>query len=164
MNRILKITPQVCTGCNLCALACSWVQSACFDLNSSAVKVLVFGEQLRFSPTTCCQCEASWCMASCPVGAIRRDEVSGARVIVDSACIGCGLCVLTCPFGSAFYSPFLNRAVKCDLCSGDPACARFCPTDALCYVESNALSDPVGSWAERYLSAAIVDEEGGLTL
>ena len=27
----------------------------------------------------------------------------------------------------------LDKIVKCDLCDGNPACARFCPTKALEY-------------------------------
>jgi len=27
--------------------------------------------------------------------------------------------------------------VKCDLCGGDPACARACPTEAITYVDAD---------------------------
>ena len=28
-----------------------------------------------------------------------------------------------------------NRVIKCDVCGGDPACAQFCPTQALEYLD-----------------------------
>jgi Fe-S-cluster-containing hydrogenase component 2 len=48
-------------------------------------------------------------------------------------CVKCMACVAACPFGCALVDEVHDEVVKCDLCKGDPACARFCPTKALRY-------------------------------
>ena len=70
-------------------------------------------------------------MQVCPVNAIDVDEQTGAKVVLDSACVGCKLCVIACPFGTIFFDVESEKASKCDMCAGEPACARACPTDAI---------------------------------
>ena len=84
-------------------------------------------------------------MQACPVNAIDIDENIGAPVVIDEVCVGCKLCVIACPFGTIFFDKTTERAAKCDLCSGDPACAHACPTDAI-RVET---TDP-GAWLEPF--------------
>jgi len=72
---------------------------------------------------TCLQCDEAWCMNACPVNAIAIDPATGAKVVIDSACIGCHLCSIACPFGTVFTLPQSGKAAKCDLCGGQPACA-----------------------------------------
>ena len=43
----------------------------------------------------------------------------------------CGACTVACPFGNIAFDPAVEIVVKCDLCKGEPACARFCPTKTL---------------------------------
>jgi Fe-S-cluster-containing hydrogenase component 2 len=45
------------------------------------------------------------------------------------------MCTVVCPFGNAVYESEGNRIIKCDLCDGDPECVRFCPSEALTYIE-----------------------------
>lgn len=54
------------------------------------------------------------------------------RVDADK-CIGCSACVYACPFGASFIDSETLKASRCDLCGGDPLCARMCPTGALKY-------------------------------
>jgi len=76
----------------------------------------------------CHQCENPPCAAVCPVGAIRK--LRSGLVEVDAArCIGCGACVEACPFGA--ITVVNGKAVKCDLCGGDPACVKQCMPGAL---------------------------------
>jgi Fe-S-cluster-containing hydrogenase component 2 len=50
-------------------------------------------------------------------------------------------CVAGCPFGNMLSDPDIQGYVfKCDLCYGDPICARFCPTGALVYREMEPLA------------------------
>jgi len=148
MRKVLKIVPELCTGCALCELACSWVQVGAFDLKASVIKVHHFGEQLRFAPYTCLQCDEAWCMTACPTAAITIDPDTEAKVVLEQACLGCSLCGLACPYGTIFYHPGRQVAIKCDLCRGDPACARFCPTNAVQYVPGDSPQDWIGAWAE----------------
>jgi carbon-monoxide dehydrogenase iron sulfur subunit len=127
----LQIHPDKCTGCRQCELACSWVQTGSFQPSKSVVRVHIFDEQASFAPYTCFQCNEAWCMQVCPVNAIDVDEQTGAKVVLDSACVGCKLCVIACPFGTIFFDKGSEKASKCDLCAGEPACARACPTGAI---------------------------------
>jgi Fe-S-cluster-containing hydrogenase component 2 len=98
-------------------------------------------------PHVCRQCGTAAtqapCVAACPVGALDKDERTGAiRVDVDpaspSACIGCASCVDACPFGMAALHPDTGTAMICDLCGGDPACVKRCATGAIVYAASKA--------------------------
>ena len=137
----LAIHPELCTGCKQCELACSWVQTGAFQPSRSVIRVHIFDEQASFAPYTCSQCSEAWCMQVCPVNAIDIDAESGAKIVIDDTCIGCKLCVIACPFGTIFFDKETQVAAKCDLCAGDPACARACPTDAIEFTASEA-----GSW------------------
>jgi len=79
------------------------------------------------------------------VNAITISPVA-AKAVVPDCCVGCGLCVIACPYGTVWYSPDTHKAVKCDLCAGDPACVVACPTGAIEYVETPA-ADWLGPWA-----------------
>jgi Fe-S-cluster-containing hydrogenase component 2 len=49
--------------------------------------------------------------------------------------------VIACPFGTIFFDPPSGVAAKCDLCAGDPACAKACPTGAI-----EAASGDTNAW------------------
>nr|NIS40800.1 4Fe-4S dicluster domain-containing protein [Desulfuromonadales bacterium] len=57
-----------------------------------------------FVPKLCNQCENPPCVQVCPVGATyqTKDHV----VLVDRKwCIGCGYCIMGCPYGVRFFHP-----------------------------------------------------------
>jgi Fe-S-cluster-containing hydrogenase component 2 len=72
----------------------------------------------------------------CPVKAVFRDKDTGAAVVNYSVCIGCRSCVAVCPFGAMSFNPLDKKVFKCDLCSGDPQCVRFCNVKAVDYVDA----------------------------
>ncbi len=158
MAKSLKIVPQKCTGCIQCELACSWVQTGTFQPSRSVIRVNVFDEEASYAPYTCLQCDEAWCMNACPVNAIAVDPNSQAKVVIDSLCIGCHLCTIACPFGTVFTLPQTDKASKCNLCGGEPACATACPTAAIEFVELAAGGEWFDGWGERvqekYLAAA----------
>jgi len=48
-------------------------------------------------------------------------------VIVDKEkCISCGKCITACPGRIPLLHPKDNKAIICDLCSGDPECVKVC--------------------------------------
>jgi Fe-S-cluster-containing hydrogenase component 2 len=56
--------------------------------------------------------------------------VKTVALIVDSKkCIGCKECVWACPFGAITVRN--GVAIKCDLCGGDPECAKVCVPNAI---------------------------------
>jgi carbon-monoxide dehydrogenase iron sulfur subunit len=44
-------------------------------------------------------------------------------------CEGCGACDEACDFQMVVM--IIEKAMKCDLCGGEPKCARYCLTGAL---------------------------------
>lgn len=148
MTKTLKIVPDRCTGCMQCELACSWVQTGTFAPSKSLIRVYVFDEEASYAPYTCFQCDEAWCLTACPVNAIAIDPASGAKVVLSSLCIGCHLCTIACPFGTAFTLPDSDKAAKCNLCGGQPACQRACPTQAIEYAEDQPLGSWLGPWSE----------------
>jgi Fe-S-cluster-containing hydrogenase component 2 len=89
-------------------------------------------------------------MQACPVDAIAFDGDTGAKVILESACVGCKVCTIACPFGTVNYNSDTGKVIKCDLCGGDPACANACPTDAITYVDADQTGyERMRAWAGK---------------
>jgi Fe-S-cluster-containing hydrogenase component 2 len=149
MTKLLNIVPEKCTGCMQCELACSWVQTGTFAPSQSLIRVNVFDEEASYAPYTCLQCDEAWCMSACPVNAIAIDDKNGAKIVLEKLCIGCHLCTIACPFGTVFTLPQTDKAAKCNLCGGDPACATACPTDAIEFLDGDQAGDWFGRWTER---------------
>jgi Fe-S-cluster-containing hydrogenase component 2 len=149
MTKALKIIPDKCTGCMQCELACSWVQTGTFQPSRSVIRVNVFDEEASYAPFTCFQCDEAWCMNACPVNAIAIDPDTGAKVVLDSVCVGCHLCTIACPFGTVFTLPHTGKAGKCNLCGGSPACATACPTGAIEWAPANGTGSWLGLWGDK---------------
>jgi Fe-S-cluster-containing hydrogenase component 2 len=83
-----------CTRCDECVRAC---------VNTHADgRTRLFLDGPRFGhylvPTTCRSCLDPVCMIGCPVGSIHRGP--NRQIVIESWCIGCGLCATNCPYGS----------------------------------------------------------------
>ncbi len=64
--------------------------------------------------------------------------------------MGCKVCTIACPFGTVNYNQSSGKVIKCDLCGGDPACARACPTQAITYIDADWTGyDKMRDWAGR---------------
>lgn len=85
-----------------------------------------------FIPKACNHCENPPCVQVCPVGATYQTE-DGVVLIDRKTCIGCGYCVMACPYGARFFHPVYKTAEKCTLCyhrlskGMKPACVEACP-------------------------------------
>ena len=99
--------------------------------------MFTFHQEGRFVPYTCTQCAEAWCLHTCPVDAIVLNTVTGAKEIVGNRCVGCKVCTIACPFGTVNYNHDSGIVQKCDLCGGDPECAKACPTNAIIYVNAD---------------------------
>lgn len=152
--KVLQILPPKCTGCLLCELACSYMQTSRFQPSKSVVRVSPYEGHTSYAPYTCPQCAEGWCMTACPVGAITITPV-GAKDVVDDRCVGCKLCTIACPYGTIFYDPDTGKAFKCNLCGGAPACAEACPTGAILYGEAEA-ADWLGDFAAERSARLLV--------
>jgi Fe-S-cluster-containing dehydrogenase component len=109
-----------------------------------------------FVPRTCMQCENPPCTWVCPVSATYRTE-DGVVLVDENRCIGCGYCLVACPYGARYMVPagettpkgVVGIADKCTFCyhritRGQlPACAEVCPVNARIFGDRNDASSPV---------------------
>ena len=156
MIKSLSIDPKKCTGCLQCEMACSYEHTGAINPSKSRIKVFDFEHEGRKVPYTCTQCAEAWCMASCPVEAIKLDPATGAKVVLEATCVGCKVCTIACPFGTVNYMADVGKVQKCDLCGGDPECAKACPTGAITYVDADWTGlDKMRAWAAKANAAAL---------
>ena len=108
-----------------------------------------------FVPRTCMQCENPPCTWVCPVSATFRME-DGVVFVDENRCIGCGYCMIACPYGARYIVPAGEHTPKgvagvvdkCTFCyqriTRDllPACAEVCPATARIFGD---LRDPASA-------------------
>ncbi|SNB47708.1 4Fe-4S dicluster domain-containing protein [Geobacter sp. DSM 9736] len=88
-----------------------------------------------FVPKLCNQCDNPPCVQVCPVGATYQ-TADGVVLVDRSWCIGCGYCIMGCPYGVRFFHPVHRAAEKCNFCYHrlakglKSACVHACPFDA----------------------------------
>lgn len=126
----LEIQPENCTGCRICELFCSFHHEGAIWPARTRINVVAQNDSGPFSLNVCRQCEEAPCAEACPVGAIVRDEHTGAWMVDLEECTGCKVCVEACPFDALTLDeqgiPFM-----CDLCGGEPECVAMCPSGAI---------------------------------
>lgn len=162
MAKVLNIDYQKCTGCRTCEMVCSAKHDGVLNPMRSRIKVMKWEAEGLYVPMSCQQCQDAPCMNVCPVKAISRDE-DLARVMIDyDVCIGCRSCVAVCPFGAMSFNTIDKQVFKCDLCDGDPQCARFCDVNAIEYIDADEVSiDKKRLAAERF---SLAGKEGAALL
>jgi len=154
MSKVLVIDYHKCTGCRLCELVCSVVNEGVSNPARSRIRVMKWEAEGLYVPMSCQQCTDAPCVNACPVKALKRDEALN-RIVVDyDLCIGCRMCVSVCPFGAMNFDVIDRKVFKCELCGGDPQCARFCEVKAIEYREADDLALYKKRDAARRFSAA----------
>jgi len=129
----LFMYPDLCVGCHLCSYACSMVKFGTLSKEKTAIRIVRQDGAFEY-PNFCIQCEDKTCMKFCPTDALVWDQGVGTVELLEERCIGCGICAIKCEYSAI---QFLDREViKCNLCGGDPACVKYCPTEAIQYKES----------------------------
>lgn len=118
-----------------------------------------------FVPKMCNQCLNPPCVQVCPVGATYRTE-DGVVLVDRETCIGCGYCVMACPYGARFFHPEHKTAEKCTFCyhriskGMEPACVEACPFGARAIGDMNDPEDPVTQAIMTERVGVLKDEYG----
>ncbi len=124
MEKII-IQPELCDGCLDC-------QEACAQIHGTS-GILVREVEGSYYPIICQQCEDAPCEVICPTEAIGKEGIDKDR------CIGCGLCMMVCPFGAVVIHE--RKAHKCNQCPDldTPACIKACSQRAIAKVDTDKL-------------------------
>ncbi len=114
-----------CSGCRRCEIACSLHHEGKIWPEASMIRVFMLVPGVEV-PHLCAQCQDYPCVHACPVEALSVDEKTGAVLVDQEKCTSCGLCIDACPGKVPHLHPTKRYAVICDLCRGDPQCAKVC--------------------------------------
>jgi carbon-monoxide dehydrogenase iron sulfur subunit len=151
-----------CIGCKNCELACIVAHSPGGTLASvyaagieaamrARTKLETDSDGKRF-PQFCRHCEHPACVEACSSGALQKQD-DGLVFCDTEICIGCYMCVMSCPYGNARPSMGADRVmVKCDACTSREcmACVQACPTGCLAVAEDGTEAvEYKGAWPAK---------------
>ncbi len=147
-NGILVDTGK-CDGCRSCVVGCkNWHDLPAGTPGRIRLMDITTGHYPEVSrwlfPIMCMQCAFPPCVAVCRFQACHVGEDGIVRVAREK-CVGCNLCVLTCPYDARVPTEDGTIADGCDFCAdrtaaGDlPYCVETCPSGALIFGD---LDDP----------------------
>ncbi len=123
----IEINTPACAGCRLCEMVCSLEHTGMINPSLARIKVTFSKKDPLPIPIICRHCKNAPCKEACPIPeAMYFHEKTGAVMINEAKCIQCYACVDACPFG-AIQVGTNKEVLKCDLCGGDPMCAKYCP-------------------------------------
>jgi molybdopterin-containing oxidoreductase family iron-sulfur binding subunit len=98
----MVIDLHACVGCSACDIACKSENNVPVDFAWSNHMIETSGTfpdvQYRYVPTLCNHCEDAPCVANCPTTAMHKTD-DGLTMHDSEKCIGCGACILACPYG-----------------------------------------------------------------
>ncbi len=114
-----------CSGCRRCEIVCSLNHEGKMWPEASRIRVFMLVPGVEI-PHLCAQCHDYPCVSACPANALSVDNDTSAVLVDKEKCISCGKCIDECPGNIPFLHPGDNKAVICDLCAGDPQCAKVC--------------------------------------
>jgi carbon-monoxide dehydrogenase iron sulfur subunit len=146
-EKIIIFKPEYCSGCMRCMTTCTTYNTGSTSFFKSRIHVVRHEghaitktdeeDDLIFDVITCLQCDEPYCTCFCPTMAITKDSETGIIVVDHDKCVGCRMCMASCPFGAILYDSDKREVVKCEQCDGEPQCVKFCPTGALQLIDKN---------------------------
>lgn len=116
---------EKCSGCRKCEIACSLFHEKRVWPEASRIRVFMIVPGAEF-PHFCTQCNDYPCVKSCPTKALSVSNDTEAVLVDKEKCIACGLCIDACPGRIPHIHPKEKHILICDLCDGDPQCAKVC--------------------------------------
>lgn len=140
----LKADAAKCTGCELCMTACVAQHTpGSYGTHLSRLRVMRGENAVKHTLRFCTLC--GQCIEACPEEALRWNPSHGGVELLLERCTACGACVSACPTGVILHSDEAVQVdpdvaldwypIVCDLCGGEPECARTCPSGAIFVAE-----------------------------
>lgn len=135
MTRYVMVMDQRrCIGCQSCTVACrTWNDLPIDIMYNPVVSEGVKGEfpncHLTFTPLICMHCENPPCTICCPTGASHQNE-DGVVWVEPEKCMGCKVCINSCPYGARDTNEEEGFARKCTFCKErreeEPGALPYC--------------------------------------
>lgn len=182
---VMLVDLRRCIGCQACVVACksennvppgifrTWVEvvetgSMIADPQGSVVTSAArFTSTVKRSPLPrlCNHCDNPPCVIVCPVKAtFKRDD--GPVIIDYTKCIGCGICIQSCPYDARYFNTVQQTADKCTFCVHRldrgllPACVTSCVGRARVFGDLNDPHSAVSLLLAQYPTQRLSVDEG----
>jgi len=145
-----------CTGCRTCETVCAGFHNQFSESDVSFpgitnpykanIRVHHYNPDVDV-PLVCSRCDDAPCIEACPIDpdpltgrkALYRHPETGVPTNDKDRCIGCRMCARTCAkLRTGTIRPNEETDMPegiCDLCGGDPQCAKYCPFGAIDFIE-----------------------------
>jgi len=155
-----------CYGCMACVVACAAENNVPIGVFRTWVErhVLPSGS-IVFVPKQCNHCDNPPCVKPCPTGATYKNK-DGLVLVDPEKCIGCGACIVSCPYGARYFNPLTGAADKCTFCSHRiytgrlPACVEACPTRARVFGDLNDPNSEIRKLVDKIPAKVLKPETG----
>jgi len=155
--RLLFSQPRTCIGCRSCEVFCAYHHYGENNPSRALLRIVKFDNTSVDIPVLCQHCGNAPCIKACPTGAISRNPTTGAVVISQADCNQCRACMMACPYNVIMLDPKTGYVTKCDLCDGDPVCARVCPKHVILYRRRDVGPRILMRAANEGLAASVVE-------
>jgi len=133
----LVIDSRKCINCKACVVACKAENDVPLGRFRNRINEETRGEFPKllasFEPEQCHHCASASCVRVCPTGASWQRS-DGLVLVKTDDCIGCGYCIIACPYNARFFNEETRVVDKCTMCvhrvdaGQPPACVETCPT------------------------------------
>ena len=141
-----------CDGCGECMTVCAEAKSGTADTLHSRLKIVPsIAANDSFELALCRQCGDPKCVLNCPSGSLTKNHKTGVVPWDAEKCVDCLLCTVGCAYGGITYNAAAGHVMKCDMCDGDPACVKSCPTGALEYNRSAEIYNNYGELEDLFV-------------
>jgi DMSO reductase iron-sulfur subunit len=140
------VNSEKCIGCHSCEMACKNQNQLDPEIRWRkvyAIKEDSYGMPSRlYMSLSCNHCDSPQCLKACPVKAYTKRE-DGVVIHQHNRCIGCGMCIMACPYKVPQLNKHYKKVEKCHLCysrldnNEEPACVEECPAEAIDIIDLN---------------------------
>ena len=131
---------------------CAEAKSGSTQIEHSRIKIVPsVAANDSFELALCRQCGDPKCVMNCPSGSLTKDQETGLVPWDEDKCVDCLLCTVGCAYGGITYNATEEHVMKCDMCDGDPACVKSCPTGALEFNRSAEIYNQYGDLEDMFV-------------
>jgi Fe-S-cluster-containing dehydrogenase component len=168
MRYAMAIDTKKCVGCSDCVVACQTENNVPIGYARDWIKEINKGEypdlQLEIRSERCNHCDNSPCVRSCPTGSSHYEE-GGIVEVTKNKCIGCGACVISCPYDARFVHPegYVDKCTFCHhrLAKGQlPACVSVCPTKCMYFGDLDDKNSEISQLIKKRKIKTLIPEAG----